>query len=420
MKLKLAVIADDFTGALDTGIKFSEGGVRTKVMLSPQFSFSEIEDDVKVLVVDTETRHLKPENAYATVYSLVKRCLDNGVELLYKKTDSVLRGCIGSELSAVVDATGRSVEFVPALPNGSRTTKNGIQYVDKIPVAESVFGADPFEPVANSYIPDIIREETDKETIVVAKGETVPETDSPGIVIYDASTDEDIKHIADTLKERGRLKIMAGCSGFASCLQEMLDLPKGTPKKPRRTRNLFIECGSINTITEKQLLYAQKKGFNRIILSDPQKLKSDYFSSAEGASFLMWLEEECKKDAPVILDVFTEGGTAGTANYGESIGMKKEDLRCGIAKRMGEFGEKWLGFNLDDTIVITGGDTAYAFLIQIKCTEIEPVYEIVSGAVLFNIKAGNRRLQVISKSGGLGDEDIFVNIASKTTWFHVV
>ena len=57
--VKLLLIADDFTGALDTGIQFAKYGAATRMLTS-----SEIDEDLwqnkitEVLVVDTETRHL--------------------------------------------------------------------------------------------------------------------------------------------------------------------------------------------------------------------------------------------------------------------------------------------------------------------------------------------------------------------------
>ena len=39
----------------------------------------------------------------------------------------------------------------------NRITRNGIHYIDGVPVHESVFGKDPFEPVADSYIPEILK-----------------------------------------------------------------------------------------------------------------------------------------------------------------------------------------------------------------------------------------------------------------------
>ena len=119
--VELAVIADDFTGALDTGIKFAKAGMKTQVMLHSDFHFSEVNSACEVLVIDTETRHLKPESAYQIVYTLVKRCRAGHISRFYKKTDSALRGCIGKELTALCDALGESVEFIPALESNMST-----------------------------------------------------------------------------------------------------------------------------------------------------------------------------------------------------------------------------------------------------------------------------------------------------------
>ena len=69
---------------------------------------------------------------------------------------------MGSELAAVLKATGgQRLHFLPAFPQIGRTTRQGIQYVDGLPVEKSVFGKDPFEPVQHSYLPQIIREQSD-------------------------------------------------------------------------------------------------------------------------------------------------------------------------------------------------------------------------------------------------------------------
>ena len=55
----------------------------------------------------------------------------------------------------------------------------------------------------------------------------------------------------------------------------------------------------------------------------------------------------------------------------------------------------------------------YAFLQRKGCKDIRPVCEIMPGAVLFETKVGERTMQVVSKSGGFGNESIFVEIADK-------
>ena len=52
--MRLLVIADDFTGALDTGIQFSSFGISVYVL----FELKQADlPDAAVLVFDAETRH---------------------------------------------------------------------------------------------------------------------------------------------------------------------------------------------------------------------------------------------------------------------------------------------------------------------------------------------------------------------------
>ena len=122
----------------------------------------------------------------------MKRCRAGHISRFYKKTDSALRGCIGKELTALCDALGESVEFIPALPEENRITENGIQYVNQVPVAQSIFGKDPFEPVRHSRIADIIHEESEIEVVSIKRREQAEDSDTHCIRVYDASTEQDI------------------------------------------------------------------------------------------------------------------------------------------------------------------------------------------------------------------------------------
>ena len=157
--MKLLMIADDFTGALDAGVQFAKKGFSTKVLVySKDMSFQA--EDADVLVVDAETRHKKPLEAYLTIFRIVKPAAESGVKYLFKKTDSALRGNIGAELTAMLDATGKSLlSFVPAFPQINRVTVNGVHYIEGIPVDRSVFGSDPFEPVTEANVEKLIHQQ---------------------------------------------------------------------------------------------------------------------------------------------------------------------------------------------------------------------------------------------------------------------
>ena len=102
--IHLFVIADDFTGALDTGVQFASYGAATKVVVGTGLQALEADAQTQVLVVDAETRHLPAAQAYDTVYRLVRWAKEKKIGCIYKKTDSALRGNIGAELSAALAA----------------------------------------------------------------------------------------------------------------------------------------------------------------------------------------------------------------------------------------------------------------------------------------------------------------------------
>ena len=92
--LRLLMIADDFTGALDTGVQLAAHGIPTQVVVG-QADLSACSSTV--LVVDTETRHLSAAKAAEAVARLTCSAVENGVGCIYKKTDSALRQALSKE-----------------------------------------------------------------------------------------------------------------------------------------------------------------------------------------------------------------------------------------------------------------------------------------------------------------------------------
>lgn len=88
--MKLLVIADDFTGAVDTGAQFKAKDVLIRVgdeqALLPG-------TDRQVLILDAETRHMGAEEAYQTIYRIVSRAVELGILCIYKKQTL---GCVGT------------------------------------------------------------------------------------------------------------------------------------------------------------------------------------------------------------------------------------------------------------------------------------------------------------------------------------
>ena len=112
--VNLLVIADDFTGALDTGVQFKANGSLIQLWTGEQENlFSALHSGIQVLILDAETRHMSPGQAYQTVCHIVSLAVEAGVPCIYKKTDSGLRGNIGSELTAMLHTPPGSTLFPP-------------------------------------------------------------------------------------------------------------------------------------------------------------------------------------------------------------------------------------------------------------------------------------------------------------------
>jgi len=406
--IKLLVIADDFTGALDIGVQFKAERSQIRVITKEESSISEaLNGRLQVLIVDAETRHLPPHEAYQIIYRIVSEAVTVGVPCIYKKTDSALRGNIGSELTAMLEASGQTqLHFAPAFPQMGRKTVGGIQYIGNFPVAESVFGADPFEPVRHSSVRDIIASQSNIS--VHLAGTSIPKT-TYGVVVYDASTDQDLYQIAQQLKQRDQLRLLAGCAGFAAALPQLLELAPNSIILPKLDPRLVTVCGSINPITVDQLHVAEQAGMLRIKMTPQQKLDPDWLSGPEGETcicqWLAWLEER----GAAIVECGVEDSER-TKQYALQKGLKPNELRERIAQAMGSVLKKLLDRGLDATLLVTGGDTLLAFFHKIDQNVLIPIGELVSGVVLSQFSYRGKVFNLLSKSGGFGPSTVLIDL----------
>ena len=389
---KLLIIADDFTGALDTGVQFSSRGAKTKVITDSQYEFSQA-DGLDVLVFDSETRHLAAEKAYEIINNFVKRAASN-FSYLYKKTDSALRGNIGSELAAAMDALNlEKMAFVPAFPDMNRVTKNGVHYIDGVPVAESIFGKDPFEPVKSSDVNAIIAEQTNKT----------------GIKVYDSEANGDMKAIADSLSPE-RLRLTAGCAGFAEILASKLGFNGKAENIFSMPKRFFLICGSVNPVTQRQMNYAEAHGFKRICLSVEQKLNENWSKSQEcERAVRTWLKEIGSSHA--ILDANDPNETQQTEEYIKSHNLNINQVRIRVSNAITSAAKALLDNGLEARLMCVGGDTLLALMQYVGVNELIPICEIEKGVVLTSFRYNNKNYNIMTKSGGFGDEDLLVKIA---------
>ena len=409
----LLIIADDFTGALDTGVQFAARGIKTRVVVGADAALTHRNADV--LVVDTETRHLPAAKAYEAVERLVRRAGHAGFTYLYKKTDSALRGNVGAELAALLNASGsRQLAFLPAFPQMNRVTKNGVQYIDGVPVTESPFGVDPFEPVRHAAVTELLAEQTDLPAAgfpALAADGNVPAAN--GILIFDAATVEDLRSTGRALLNNGGLHVLAGCAGFAAVLPELLGRGGADVTCPTLDSRLLVICGSVNAITLAQLDKAEQAGFTRLRLTPHQKLTPDYWYSDEGQAALKKIEETLAAHPYNIIETNDEGGNEPTTAAADALGLTREAMRVRIAGGIGQLVGAIFASPSVGTLLLTGGDTLLQCMNGVGVHELEPICEMERGVVLARFGCNGTTRYVITKSGGFGQANLLTKLAKQ-------
>lgn len=416
--IKLLIVADDFTGALDTGVQFSKNDVKTMVTTNFSINFAEIESDIEVLVVNTETRHSDMKTAYERVFRVVSNAIAYGVQYFYKKTDSILRGNIGAELTALLQACNiEQLCFIPAFPQINRTTENGCQLIDGLPLDQTDQANDPFEPVLTCNISSIIAQQSNINVRIVDRfgynGAFGGEPKVPEIVLFDAASEDDLLQIGRILQSVNRLNVIAGCAGFAEALLTFMSFENKQISLKKQRKITLIISGSLNNVSIEQLNYAQSHGIAGYTLSCGQKLNKEYMSSKSGEQLVREISDRLSMDGRFIINVVTERLEIDEAKkYALQHGISIESLHIQIAKNVGVMVKKVLENIKVDALVVFGGDTLLGIMETLGCDGITPSEEILPGVVISDVVSNRYSFQVVSKAGSFGEKDVVFKILS--------
>jgi uncharacterized protein YgbK (DUF1537 family) len=147
-------IADDFTGAAEiAGIGLRYGLPTRLLRAAPTRPHS----GPGLTVLDTDSRDLTADDAARKVAQFVRHLRAADYQLIYKKTDSVLRGPVLAEVQSLLHALGRSTSLlVPQNPSRGRTVIEGIYMIEGMPLDTTTFAQDPEHPAKSARVLDLI------------------------------------------------------------------------------------------------------------------------------------------------------------------------------------------------------------------------------------------------------------------------
>ena len=94
-------------------------------------------------MINTQTRLLSAQDSYEILKSIGSRLAEK--KIIFKKIDTALRGQVGAELQGLLDGVGEKtgsweIIVAPAIPKIGKTTRDGLQYDDGVPIYPSQCG----------------------------------------------------------------------------------------------------------------------------------------------------------------------------------------------------------------------------------------------------------------------------------------
>ena len=399
----VAIVADDLTGASDTGVKLSKRGYETNVIFNPK-DINLLMEKGKILSINASTREKTPEESYSTVFEIIETLKDNKYRKIYKKIDSVLRGNVAIEIEAVMDALNINVAFLlPAIPSNGRYIKDGNLYLDK--------------DLESKLDIKLLLQNTSKCSINTIKIEDIRKGDKSlldklykivnndrTIILFDTERNEDFQIIAKVLKNYKNEFILSGASGIVTFLPEIWNLNKENifPSKIQKTKNHLIIAGTYHNSTEEQIKRLMEEYKCKLIIIDTQRLAN--IESQSNYLNQLIIKAYDDNEIPEIIIIAVD-----TLLNPDIIPTKENsELITDFISRISLEVFKW-GFI--KSLTITGGETAYQVMQTLGAFGMSLKDEIISGLPIGIVLGGiANNMPLVTKSGGFGDSDALVEV----------
>ncbi len=234
------IIADDLTGACDAAVHFAMRGRQTFVSVS--LAGAPPPPEYGAFAVSTDSRELAADELRGLMDEAARRLPASQAGILFKKIDSTLRGNIGAEVAAALDAFGYDVAIItPAFPAMKRIVEAGFL---------RVLSAEPFAPV------EVVRRLRwqGAEPCSHVRPEFLAEAVESGkFVSVDAICDEDLDAVVAAGLASRRRVLWAGSGGLASALARTLSPRPAEGAPGRQPIETVVFClGSDHPVTMRQ------------------------------------------------------------------------------------------------------------------------------------------------------------------------
>ena len=385
---RITIIADDLTGALDVAGPFASRGQPTFGVINVAHDAIGQIPDAAVVSINTASRHLPAADAARCVQAAVKHWGRRMTGICIKKIDSTLRGQVAVESLALARALGRlNLIVTPAFPAQGRTLRQGMVYVDGVPLPQTGFGRDALSPPP--------REPLDRVFAAAAPDASVRNVAPCGpfdlarageatrVFLVESETDADLAACVKTLAPHLADCLFVGSAGISGAVASTL-VPQGeTPKRPHATGQILVAVGSRAELTARQVTALE---------AEPGVAS---FSAPNGE----WLDEsflQSSADTVVLRATTAPDGRVRNA----------DEVAAGLARGAASL----LATRPVQALVVTGGDTAMAVLDCLEQRVVRVTGDLLPGIPYSRIEVGGRAVWLVTKAGGFGTPDALAEI----------
>lgn len=421
------VVADDLTGANDTGVQFAKKGYKTMVSILDRESRIIIPNNLDVFVVDTETRELKSKIAREKLRNILIKLNINKNDTIYKKVDSTLRGNVGAEIEEIMNILKKDIcVFSPSFPSHKRITIGGYLVVDQKPLGLSEYSSNNLKQEENSFTPFLLERQTDfpvaqidlkdvtkgQKTILLKINELYQKGNK--IIVIDSSNEEHLKDIfASGLKFAGKV-LFSGSAGLANYFSNICNENEDFKINIENNKSpVIVIAGSRNSIMENQINYLK----NRLSFAELKIDLEQIFSSKDRI-----LDEYTTKCIQAINDnrdllIHTDFIYNEDKLINQKLILKyhlsPRGLEIKIRTFLGELTSKIVENSYVRNLILTGGDVALGVCKELNIYNMNILDELLPGIPLAIANYKNYKLNIITKAGGFGEEDTLYKLITK-------
>ena len=359
--MRVRIVADDLTGALDTAAPLVALAGPLPVFWDQGLS----RGTAGSFALDTELRESDlPASAWLDAFA--------GADLAVKKIDSLLRGNTAREVAAAL-ASGRfaSAVIAPAFPPQQRITAQGRQYW-------RAAAALPWQAVACD-----LADELRRSGATLRLAATPEALAGSGAFFCDAASETDLTALVEAGRALEQPVLWCGSAGLGRALA-------GTPGAgtlPRLEQPLLLVIGSHHPVTLAQIRALAAQAPEGVIRASP---------AADSAAAIAAVARALAEHGWAALVIEIADGT------GPAVAGPIFDRLLGHTTRK---------LVPPRSLVVTGGATLHRLVQALEAEALLVTGEPLPGIARSRVQGGGwQGCEVISKSGGFGDFELLIGL----------